>query len=102
VVASAAPPRARRRSTFAPWALTTYAVLIALAVIAWTVSDLRMSGMDSGPGSPLGTFGFFIVTWVVMMTAMMFPSVAPIVAMYVSIQRGPRRSDVDVAAGATA
>jgi predicted metal-binding membrane protein len=33
---------------------------------------------------------------------MMFPSVAPMVAMYVSIQRGRRRRDGDVAAGATA
>jgi predicted metal-binding membrane protein len=77
-------------------------VLVALAVLAWTVSDLRMSGMASGPGSPLGTFGFFVVTWVVMMAAMMFPSAAPMVAMYVSIQRGRRRLDPRAATGATA
>jgi predicted metal-binding membrane protein len=71
--------------------LGTYAALVLLAVVAWSVSDLRMSGMDQGPGSPLGTFGFFIVTWVVMMAAMMFPSVAPMVAMYVRIQRGRRQ-----------
>jgi predicted metal-binding membrane protein len=102
MVTSAAPAQARRRSTFAPWAVTTYAVLLALAVVAWTVSDLRMSGMDSGPGSPLGTFGFFLVTWIVMMTAMMFPSVAPMVAMYVCTQRGRRRGTSHVATGATA
>ena len=102
MVAPAAPAPTRRRSTFAPWALTTYAVLITLAILAWTVSDLRMSGMDSGPGSRLGTFGFFLLTWVVMMAAMMFPSVAPMVAMYVSIQRGRRRRDSQAAAGATA
>jgi predicted metal-binding membrane protein len=77
-------------------------VLVALAVLAWTVSDLRMSGMASGPGSPLGTFGFFVVTWVVMMAAMMFPSAAPMVAMCVSIQRGRRRLDPRAATGATA
>ncbi|MCW2648785.1 MAG: hypothetical protein JWP07_4894 [Pseudonocardiales bacterium] len=99
---SITPAAARRRSTVAPWALITYAVLLLLAVVAWTVSDLRMSGMDSGPGSPLGTFGFFFITWVVMMTAMMFPSAAPMVSMYVNIQRGRRRRAMDVSAGAAA
>ena len=102
MAAPAAPAQARRRSTYAPWALSTYAVLIALAAVAWTVSDLRMSGMDSGPGSPLGTFSFFLITWIVMMTAMMFPSVGPMVAMYVSIQSGRRRQSDGVATGAVA
>jgi predicted metal-binding membrane protein len=102
VATSAAAPQTRRHSTFAPWALSVYLVLIALAAVAWTVSDLRMSGMDSGPGSPLGTFTFFLITWVVMMTAMMFPSVGPMVAMYVSIERGRRRRSMDAAAGAAA
>jgi predicted metal-binding membrane protein len=93
---------ARRRSTLAPWALGTYGVLFLLAVLAWAVSALRMSGMDGGPGSSVGTFGFFIVTWVVMMAAMMFPSAAPMVAMYVSIQRGRRRRGMDLARWAVA
>jgi predicted metal-binding membrane protein len=93
---------ARRRNPVLAWALATYAVLIALAGISWAVSDLRMSGMDAGPGSPLGTFGFFIATWVVMMAAMMFPSVGPMVNMYVNIQRGRRRKVMPVARGATA
>jgi predicted metal-binding membrane protein len=93
---------AHRRNPLTPWALATYAVLIALALVAWAVSDLRMSGMDAGPGSSLGTFGFFITTWVVMMTAMMFPSVGPMVNMYASIQRNRRRRDMPIAAGATA
>jgi predicted metal-binding membrane protein len=61
-----------------------------------------MSGMDAGPGSPLGTFGFFITTWVVMMAAMMFPSVSPMVNMYVNIQRGRRRRSMSAPVGATA
>jgi Predicted metal-binding integral membrane protein len=93
---------ARRRNPAAPWALATYAALLVLAGAAWLVSDLRMSGMDAGPGSPLGTFGFFITTWVVMMAAMMFPSAAPMVSMYVNIQRGRRRREMPVVAGASA
>lgn len=92
----------RRRHPIAGWALATYAVLFVLAAISWTVSDLRMSGMDAGPGSPLGTFGFFVTTWVVMMAAMMFPSVGPMVSMFVNIQRGRRRREMTVHVGATA
>ena len=41
-----------------------------------------MRGMDDGPGTDLGTLGWFLGIWVVMMAAMMFPSVAPTVALY--------------------
>jgi predicted metal-binding membrane protein len=92
----------RRFSPIALWALTTYAVLFVLAAAAWTVSDLRMADMDAGPGSPLGTFAFFLTTWVVMMAAMMFPSVGPMVHMYVNIQRGRRRRGMAAPKGATA
>ena len=93
---------ARRRNPSAPWALATYAALFLLAGLAWSVSDLRMSGMSSGPGSALGTFTFFLITWVVMMAAMMFPSAAPMVTMYVAVQRGRRRKHMSTQAGATA
>src|SRR5439155_27184579 len=46
----------------------------------WTVD--RMQGMDNGPWTGLGTLGWFLAVWVVMMAAMMFPSVAPTVALY--------------------
>ena len=46
--------------------------------------------MDDGPGTALGTFGWFLGVWVVMMAAMMFPSVAPTIALYVRMTR--RRS----------
>ena len=41
-----------------------------------------MRGMDDGPWTGLGTLGWFLGVWVVMMAAMMFPSVAPTVALY--------------------
>jgi predicted metal-binding membrane protein len=49
-----------------------------------------MAGMDEGPWSGLGTLGWFLGVWVVMMAAMMFPSVAPTVALYSRLTR--RRS----------
>ena len=60
--------------------------LLGLAAVAWLVSDLRMAGMDAGPGTDPGAFGFYVVTWVVMMAAMMFPSIAPMVLTYRTIQ----------------
>jgi predicted metal-binding membrane protein len=41
-----------------------------------------MSGMDDGPWTGLGAIGWFIGVWVVMMLAMMLPSLAPTVALY--------------------
>jgi len=41
-----------------------------------------MQGMDNGPWTGLGTLGWFLGIWVVMMAAMMFPSVSPTVALY--------------------
>jgi len=38
--------------------------------------------MDGGPWTELGTLSWFVGVWVVMMAAMMFPSVAPTVALY--------------------
>jgi predicted metal-binding membrane protein len=38
--------------------------------------------MDGGPWTDLGTLAWFVGVWVVMMAAMMFPSVAPTVALY--------------------
>ena len=61
--------------------------LVGLAALAWVISDGRMDGMDMGPGSDLGGFGFYVVTWVVMMAAMMFPSVVPVVSIYRRLSR---------------
>ncbi len=38
--------------------------------------------MDAGPGTDLGTLGFYTGVWVVMMAAMMLPSVWPMAAAY--------------------
>jgi predicted metal-binding membrane protein len=46
-----------------------------------------MRDMDNGPWTGLGTLGWFLGVWVVMMAAMMFPSVAPTVALYSRMTR---------------
>jgi predicted metal-binding membrane protein len=76
-------------------------LLVVLAAVAWAATDDRMSGMDAGPGTDPGTLGFFIGVWVVMMAAMMFPSIAPMVLMHVRIQEGRRDRGQPVALGAT-
>jgi predicted metal-binding membrane protein len=76
-------------------------LLVALAAIAWALTDDRMSGMNAGPGTDPGTLGFFLGVWVVMMAAMMFPSIAPMVLMHVRIQEGRRERGQAVAIGAT-
>ena len=43
--------------------------------------------MDGGPWMDLGTLGWFVGVWLVMMAAMMFPSVAPTVALYSSMTK---------------
>jgi predicted metal-binding membrane protein len=58
------------------------ALLLVLAAIGWWSTVDRMEGMDDGPWTALGTFGWFLGVWVVMMAAMMFPSLAPTVTLY--------------------
>jgi predicted metal-binding membrane protein len=43
--------------------------------------------MDGGPWAELGTAAWFLGVWVVMMAAMMFPSVAPTVALYSKLRQ---------------
>jgi predicted metal-binding membrane protein len=76
--------------------------LLLLAALSWALSDDRMGGMDAGPGTDLGGAGWFLGVWMVMMAAMMFPSIAPMVTMYARIQQGKRESGMAAPTGATA
>lgn len=78
-----------RRSAPLPGAVQAglIAALVAIAAASWALTDDRMGGMDAGPGSDLGALGWFLVTWVVMMAAMMLPSVAPMVVAQARIRR---------------
>jgi predicted metal-binding membrane protein len=80
--AGLAPALSAARSRFA-----LVAGLFALAGIGWWWTLDRMRGMDDGPWAGLGTLGWFLATWIVMMAAMMFPSVAPTVALYSRMTR---------------
>jgi predicted metal-binding membrane protein len=75
--------------------------LVLLAVVGWVVTDQRMAGMDMGPGTDPGTLGFWVTAWVVMMGAMMFPSISPMVLMHVRIERGKRARGRSPSTGAT-
>jgi len=61
--------------------------LVAGALATWLVTFDRMRGMDMGPGTDLGGLGWFLSIWVVMMAAMMFPSVAPTVLVFARVSR---------------
>ncbi len=84
------------------------ALLLALAGAAWWVSAVRMGTMSSmqgagghamsmggmhamnsssDSGTVLGTLGWFVVTWAVMMAAMMLPSLSPTVTLYARMTR---------------
>ncbi len=58
-------------------ALTGTGALLVVAGACWIVSAFRIDGMDAGPESDLGATGWFMVTWILMMVAMMVPVFAP-------------------------
>jgi predicted metal-binding membrane protein len=60
----------------------TWAALLVASALAWVLTVRSASGMMAGPGTMgLGLAGF-LVLWTLMMAAMMFPSVAPVVSLY--------------------
>ena len=67
--------------------LALIALLFALAAVGWWWTADRMEGMDAGPGTPPGALAWFLGVWVVMMAAMMLPSVSPTVALYAGMTR---------------
>ncbi|HET7303177.1 MAG TPA: DUF2182 domain-containing protein [Segeticoccus sp.] len=62
-------------------------LLLALAAAGWWWTARQMAGMDNGPWTALGSSSWFVAVWTVMMAAMMFPSVAPTVALYARMTR---------------
>jgi predicted metal-binding membrane protein len=63
------------------------AALFTLAAVGWVWTAHAMRGMDAGPWTGLGSLGWFLGIWVVMMAAMMLPSVAPTVSLYTRITK---------------
>ena len=81
------------------WRVALIGTLLVLAGVAWWATDQRMSGMDMGPATDPGTLGFYVSTWVVMMAAMMFPSVGPMVVTYARMSRGSAAAVAALLAG---
>jgi predicted metal-binding membrane protein len=61
--------------------------LFSLAALGWWWTAGEMRGMDMGPWTGLGSLGWFVGVWLVMMAAMMLPSVTPTVALYARMTR---------------
>src|SRR5262245_44780108 len=67
-------------ATAATATAATVAVTLGLAVGCWVLAIRRMSGMDMGSATGLGSFGFFMGAWAAMMAAMMLPGATPVIA----------------------
>jgi predicted metal-binding membrane protein len=68
--------------------LPTILLLLAVAAVCWVVVVQLMGGAHEG-GDP-GALGFFVGIWVLMMAAMMLPSVGPTVLVYQRLQAARR------------
>ena len=91
-----------RPARLEPGQVALVALLLALSLAAWLVTDDRMAGMDDGPGTDPGSLGFYTSAWVVMMAAMMFPSIAPMVRTYRLVQRRRQERRAELGSPATA
>ncbi len=106
MIAPAAPPQVSGGAGLAPAfaavraRLGLVALLLVLAAACWWWTANQMQGMDNGPWTGLGTLAWFVGVWVVMMAAMMLPSLAPTVALYsVMTKQGGRLLPLLFAAG---
>lgn len=93
----AGPPLEVPLRQILPW----WIGLCLIAALGWVVTITWAGPMGAGPGTMGLSLTAFLSVWVVMMAAMMFPSVAPMVATYVSAQRGRRARSMPAPAGAT-
>src|SRR5580765_3255707 len=59
--------------------------LVFAALVAWLLVAVRMRGMDDGPGTELGSLGWYLGIWVTMMAAMMLPSATPMVMLFAKV-----------------
>jgi len=67
------------------------ALLLAVAGACWLVV-LRQAGMTQGMGLTMGkTLPLFLLAWVAMMIAMMFPTAAPMIVMFGTVGAGKQQ-----------
>jgi predicted metal-binding membrane protein len=70
-----------------PLATAIIAALLGCAAAAWLVVAHQAASMAAMGGIAMVGAGLFLMTWVVMMVAMMFPAVAPTVLTHAGIVR---------------
>ena len=75
--------------------LPTIGVLLVLAAVCWAVVLQQMGGDQMGAPTDTGALGFFIGIWILMMAAMMLPSVWPTVLVYRRLQIVKREQGKD-------
>jgi predicted metal-binding membrane protein len=80
----AGPASARRRpqTLASPRLALSWIVIAALAAAAWALIVTQARSMGVGPGTMGLMLLPFLGIWIVMMTAMMLPSVAPVVVLW--------------------
>jgi predicted metal-binding membrane protein len=69
-----------------PAATVIVAALLICAAVAWYSTIHQAGSMGMGGLAMMGA-GLFLITWLVMMVAMMFPSVAPMTLAFASVSR---------------
>jgi predicted metal-binding membrane protein len=81
-VAPSVPP-VRRFGLSAREIGPAWAALAVVAALAWVITLRQARGMGVRPGTMGMALPLFLGMWVAMMTAMMFPSVAPVALLWV-------------------
>ncbi len=79
-------PSSRVSALPRPVAAGIVVALLACAAAAWLLTLRQTATMGMG-GVAMMDAGLFLLTWVVMMVAMMFPAVAPVVLAHASVVR---------------
>src|SRR5438552_18752900 len=80
-----------------PLAAGIVAALLACATAAWLVTIDEAGSMGRGGIAMVGA-ALFLITWLVMMVAMMFPSVAPMTLAFASVTRARGEGTLPTAA----
>ena len=92
VTATRSGPALSRRPLAPPWI-----VLAALAAVAWAVTVTQARAMGNGPGTMGLAVLPFLGLWVLMMAAMMLPSVAPVAVLWTRTISGTTAGSVRAA-----
>src|SRR6202035_1820315 len=81
-----------------PLATAIIAALLGCAAAAWLISAGQAASMAGMGGMAMVGAGLFLATWVVMMVAMMFPAIVPMVLTHAGVVRSRGEVAVPTAA----